>query len=128
MVRNCIAFVAGALGYFVLSIAATYVLGFFVLHNTDNLTDQQVLMRLTLWETLVVYPSVAVIVGASVAWLAQRRFWWVAGVAFAPVLVYGLVANVHDVGCLEFILFAGQVALACVAAFVTSRFKQAHPA
>ena len=127
MLRNCIATVVGALLYFVLSFVGTELMGFLVLRNVGSLTDQQVLMRLTLWETLVVGPGVAVIVGASFASLVQRRFWWLAGVAFVPVLIYGLVTNIHDVGALEIILFAGHVTLACFAAFVISRFKQPRP-
>lgn len=124
MLRNCIAIVAGALLYFVLSFAGTELMGFLVLRNVGSLTDQQVLMRLTLWETFVVWPTVAVIVGAFFASLVQRRFWWLAGVLFIPVLIYGLVINFHDVSALEIILFTGQVILGCLAAFVFSRFKR----
>ena len=124
MVRNGIAFMIGTLLYLVLSIAGTELMGFLVLRNIADLTDRQVLVRLTLWETLVVGPCVAVVVGASVAALVQRRFWWLAGVAFVPVLIYGLATNIHDIGPLEILLFTGHVMLACSAAFVTSRFKR----
>src|SRR5690242_15266393 len=127
MLRNCIATVASALLLFVLSFAGTELMAFPVLRNVGGLTDQQLLMRLTPWETLVVGPGVALIVGAFFAWLVQRRFWWLAGVAFVPALIYGLVTSIHDVGALEIILFAGDVTLACLAAYVISRFKQPRP-
>jgi hypothetical protein len=127
MLRNCIAIVAGALLLFALSFAGTDLMGFLVLRNVGNLTDQQVLMRLTLLETLVVGPSVAVIVGASFASLVERRFWWLAGVVFVPGLIYGVLTNIHDIGALEIVLFTGNIALACFAAFVISRFKQPRP-
>ena len=124
MLRNCIAIVAAALLYVGLSIGGTELMAFLVLRHAGGLTDQQVLMRLTLWEALVVGPSVAVIVGASFASLVQRRFWWLVGAALVPLFIYGLLTNIHDVGSLDFIVFAGYFTLACLGAFVISRFKQ----
>ncbi len=127
MLRNCIAVVAGTLLNFVLSVGGTYLNGFVTLRNVGNLTQKEILTRLVLWQTVVVGPAVAVIVGVFVASLVQKRFWWLTAGAFLTPLVYRLVTDIHDLGPLEIGLFTSYVALACVTAFVVSRFKQPHP-
>jgi hypothetical protein len=123
MIRNCIAVVAGAVLYFLFSIGSLYLNAFLVFRNVGNLTDKDVI-RLALWQTVVVGPAVVVIVGACVASLVERRRWWLAGVAFLPVLAYGLVTDVQNIGALEIFWFIAYVALACASGFVVSRFKQ----
>lgn len=70
---------------------------------------------------MAIDPVVAVVVGAFVACLVRRSYWWLGGIAVLPLLIYGDIRAADRIEVGASVVY---VALAFAAAFVVSCFKR----
>jgi hypothetical protein len=125
VLRNFIALIAGVLLHYLLIIASSRLAWFLIVGNVDRTKAayKDALINWMLWRTLAIDPAVAVVVGACVAFVARREYWWLGGIATLPLLVYVYVRGGDDIG--PSVVY---MVLAFVAAFLVSRFRRLRAA
>ena len=124
MLRNLIAVVAGVVFSWVLSIGGARLTWLLIIGNVDRSESPPAVIRWLLWNTFIVAPVVAVLIGAFVGSMVRRTWWWLGGVALVPLTIYDLSRAYGP----EILLSVTRVALGFGASFAVSRFKQPQPA
>jgi len=125
MLRNLIALIAGVVLSWFLSIGGARLSWLLIVGNVDRSESKHAIIRWLLWNTFVVAPVVAVLVGAFLGAVVRRTWWWLGGIALVPLNIYDLSRDAHTP---DLVMSVGCVALALGGAFVVSRFKRPQPA
>ena len=121
MLRNFIGLVAGVLLSYMLIFAGWRVEWLLLVGNADRTNNAGTMITLGIMLTAIVAPAVSLVVGAVVASIVVRPFWWVGGAAIVPLIIHGLIRT----GAYrpEIIFSVVCAVLAFTAAFVVSRLK-----
>ena len=127
MLRNFIRLIAGVLLHYLLLIASTRLAWLLIVGNVDRakIEYKDSVIRWMLWRTFAIDPTVAVVVGAFVAFLVGRSYWWLGGVATLPLLIYVCIRGADWIEIGSSVVY---MILAFGAAFVVSRFKRTRVA
>ena len=121
MLRNFIALITGIVLHYLLIITSSRLAWLLIVGNVDRTTAgyKSALVNWMLWRTLAIDPANAVVVGACVAFVARRAYWWLGGIATLPLLVYVYIRGGDDIG--PSVVY---MVLAFGGAFLISRFRQ----
>jgi len=82
-------------------------------------------IRWMLWRTFAIDPAVAVVVGAFVACLVRRSYWWLGGVATLPLFIYVCIRGADRIEIGASVVYT---ILAFGSALLVSRFKRTRAA
>jgi hypothetical protein len=119
--RNVAAFVVGVLSTIVGMAAGAAFAHWWLLDRHPIGRDSETqFVNYSIGLAVVVFPAIAIAVGAIVAAIAARTHWWLAGVSLAPLIVINAVAiGVIPIGIM---LGAFYLSVCLGAAFLVSRF------
>lgn len=125
MLQDFIALISGVLLHYLLIIASSRLAWFLVVGNVDRATAgyKSAVINWMLWRTFAVDPTVAVLVGGFVAFVALRSQWWLGGIATLPLLLY---VSIHSADRIEIGSSVVYMILAFGAAFVVWRFRRSR--
>ncbi len=125
MLRNFIGLIAGVLLHYLLIIASSRLAWLLIVGNRTKIEYKDGVIRWMLWRTFAIDPAVAVVVGAFVAFLVGRSYWWVGGIATLPLLMYVCIRGADRIEIGSSVVY---MILAFGAAFVVSRFRRTRTA
>ncbi len=127
MRRNFIGLIVGVFLHYLLIIASSRLAWLLIVGNVDRtkIEYKDGVIRWMLWRTFAIDPAVAVVVGAFVAFLVGRSYWWLGGIATLPLLIYVCIRGADRIEIGSSVVY---MTLAFGAAFVVSRFKRARTA
>ena len=125
MLRNFIALITGVVLHYLLIIGSSRLAWLLIVGNVDRTTAgyKSALVNWMLWRTLAIDPAVAVVVGAYVAFVARRAYWWLGGIATLLLLAYVYIRGGDDIGPSVVYMI-----LAFGGAFLISRFRRTRAA
>lgn len=124
MLRNFIGLIAGVLLHYLLLISSSR-LAWLLIVERRNMVYKDAVIDWMLWRTFAIDPVVAVIVGAFVAFVVRRSYWWLGGVATLPLFIYGLARGADRIEIVSLVVY---MLLAFAGAFAVSRFKRMRTA
>jgi hypothetical protein len=122
--RNFIGLIAGVLLHYPLIVASSRLAWLLIVGNVDR-NYKDAVIRWMLWRTFAIDPAVAVVVGAFVALLVGRSYWWLRGIATLPLLIYVCIREADKIEIGSSVVYT---MLAFSAAFVVSRCKRMRTA
>ena len=127
MLRNFIGLIVGVFFHYLLIISSSRLGWLLIVGNVDRtkIEYKDGVIRWMLWRTFAIDPAVAVVVGAFVAFLVGRSYWWLGGIATLPLLIYVCIRGEDRIEIASSVVY---VTLAFGAAFVVSRFKRTRTA
>ena len=127
MLRNFIGLIVGVFLHYLLIIASSRLAWLLIVGTVDHtkIEYKDGVTRWMLWRTFAIDPAVAVVVGAFVAFLVVRSYWWLGGIATLPLLIYVCIRGANRIEIGSSVVY---MILAFGAAFVVSRFKRTRTA
>ena len=127
MIRNFLGLTAGVLLHYLLIIASSRLAWLLIVGNGSptKIEYKDGVIRWMLWRTFAIDPAGAVVVGAFVACLLRRPYWWVGGVSTLPLFIYAFVRDPDRIEIGSSVVCA---ILAFVSALAVSRFKRMRTA
>jgi len=127
VLRNFIGLIAGVLLHYALIIAGSRLAWLLIVGDVDSskINYKDAVIRWMLWRMFAIDPAVAVLVGALVAFIVARSYWWLGGIATLPLLIY---VCTRDADRIEIGSSAVYMILAFGAAFVVSRIRRTRTA
>ena len=127
MLRHFTGLIAGVLLHYPLIIAGSRLAWLLIVGDVDSskINYKDAVIRWMLWRTFAIDPAVAVVVGALVAFLVARSYWWLGGIATLPLLVYVCTRDADRIEIGSSLVY---MILAFGAAFVVSRIRRTRTA